>query len=785
MSDQAVSETVRTSLPRGVTMGGLATAMFLVILDSSMVNLAGPTIRASLGITATGLTVVVDSYLVAFAGLLLLGGRLADVLGARKVFLGGMAVYLAASAFCALATSGGLLITGRIGQGIGAAAVVPAALALVLTLYPTPAERTRAMGVWGAVAGAGSLVGVFLGGTLTQLLGWQALFLTPVPFGLIGALIAWRGAAPTVGRGGRFDALGALTITAGISALALGMVSASDSGWDSPVTLIGLPAGLVCLLAFVLVERRCAHPLVPLGVFAEKPVVTSNLVVLLIGGTLTGLFFFLPQYQQDVLGMSPLGTGMAQLPLAGMIIVGSVVAPLVAKRIGLTRALPLALIILLAGFVWLVLDPTTSGFSVSLLGAFLLIGAGMGLGLVNATAMGVRNSAEGESGLLSGLINAAQQLGGAVGLAALAGIAIGTAGTSGGIGFTTAFLGESAFILIALLLSLIPSARTAPAPVTTRCPEKTPPGTGPATNPGSDNPGSDNPGTTPKGRPMNDFTVLVTGATGTVGSALVPALQARGVTVRAMTREADRGIPGLQNVIADLRDPESVAAALNGVDAAFLNSPSEPDAAALQIRFADLARQAGVDRLVLLSQYAARADSPVRFLRWHAEVEAHLAEIGLDHSVLRPNLYLQALLGFAGTIAAGWFAAPIGEAAVSAIDTRDIADAAATVLTSPGHTGRTYTLTGPRAVTHDEIAAALSAETGRDITFLDAPAEQFTAALAGVLPAWQLEGLVEDYAHYARGEADQVHTAVPELTGHPARDVTEFARDYASAFLPA
>lgn len=283
---------------------------------------------------------------------------------------------------------------------------------------------------------------------------------------------------------------------------------------------------------------------------------------------------------------------------------------------------------------------------------------------------------------------------------------------------------------------------------------------------------------------MNTPTVLVTGATGTVGSALIPALQARGVTVRAMTRNPDRPIPGVETVVADLRDPESVAAALKGVDAAFLNSPSAPDAAELQTRFADLARDAGVHRLVLLSQYAARADSPVRFLRWHAEVEAHVQKLGLDHTVLRPNLYLQALLGFAGTIAQGWFAAPIGDAAISAIDTRDIADSAAAVLTSTGHTGHTYTLTGPRAVTHDQIAHALSTATGHDITFHEAPADQFTAALTGLLPPWQLDGLVEDYAHYARGEAADVHTSVPDLTGHPARDLTDFARDYAAAFTP-
>jgi uncharacterized protein YbjT (DUF2867 family) len=284
---------------------------------------------------------------------------------------------------------------------------------------------------------------------------------------------------------------------------------------------------------------------------------------------------------------------------------------------------------------------------------------------------------------------------------------------------------------------------------------------------------------------MNTPTVLVTGATGTVGSALVPALLARGATVRAMTRNPERPVPGVENVVADLQDPQAVAAALKGVDAAFLNSPSTEDAAALQIRFAELARECGVERLVLLSQYGARTDSPVRFLRWHAEVEQHVHRLGLDHTVLRPNLYMQALLGFAGTIAHGVLAAPIGGAPVSAIDTRDVADAAAAVLTSPGHTGMTYTLTGPRAVTHGQIAHALSTATGREIAFQEVAPEDFTAALTGLVPPWVLDGLVEDYAHYARGEAAVVHSCVADLTGHPARDITEFARDHAIAFVPA
>ncbi|MBR8742963.1 SDR family oxidoreductase [Nocardiopsis sp. MG754419] len=281
---------------------------------------------------------------------------------------------------------------------------------------------------------------------------------------------------------------------------------------------------------------------------------------------------------------------------------------------------------------------------------------------------------------------------------------------------------------------------------------------------------------------MNAPTVLVTGATGTIGSALVPELRARGATVRAMTRSPLRAVPDVENVIADLKDPDAVAAALEGVDAVFLNSPSEEGAAALQIGFADLAHKAGVRHLVLLSQYGARTDSPVRFLRWHAEVEEHVERLGLGHTVLRPNLYMQALTAFAGTIAQGWFGAPIGDAAVSAIDTRDIAGSAAAVLTGKARGGGVHTLTGPRAVTHHEIAHALSEATGRDVVFQDVPAERFAGALAGLIPTWQLEGLVEDYAHYARGEAAEVHTSVTDLTGRPARDITDFARAHADVF---
>lgn len=454
-------------LPRTAALGILAASMFIIVLDSAMVNLAASTIRTGLGLTATELTAVANSYLVALAGLMLLGGRLADVLGGRRMFLTGMSLYVAASAFSALSVNGAMLIAGRIGQGVGAAIAIPSALALVLLLFSTPAERTRAMGVWGAVAGAGSLVGVFLGGTMTQVLGWQSVFWAPVPLGLAAVAVVWRTIPSAPGRAGRFDTAGAVSITVGVSSLALGLLTAAEAGWAAPTTLAVLAIAVASLVAFVVAERRSAHPLVPLGVFRRPTVMIAAAVMILAGGTLASLFFFLPLYQQDVLGMGALMTGMTQIPIAVMIVIGSAAAPWLAQRIGLHRALPVGLTVLLTGILWLALNPAHT-FTWQHVAAFVLIGTGLGLGAVNAIAMAVRDSTDGESGLLSGLANAAQQLGGAVGLAALAGLAISTAGTADAISFTAAFLGGGALIVVALLLSLVPMRRPAPDPAALR-----------------------------------------------------------------------------------------------------------------------------------------------------------------------------------------------------------------------------------------------------------------------------------------------------------------------------
>jgi len=285
---------------------------------------------------------------------------------------------------------------------------------------------------------------------------------------------------------------------------------------------------------------------------------------------------------------------------------------------------------------------------------------------------------------------------------------------------------------------------------------------------------------------ISDNPILVTGATGNTGRPLVEALVRAGAPVRAMVRDqaSQSKLPdGVQVAVADFEEPASLAAALDGVRQAYLVTPSSEQAEAQQKRFADLAAEAGVRHLVVLSQLAAAEDSPVRFLRYHAAVERHVRDLGIGYTFLRPNLFFQGLLALAKPIAAeGRFFAPIGDAPVSAVDVRDIADVAAATLTQAGHEGATYTLTGPAAVTHAEMATALGAALSREITFTDVPPEAFAESLHGVLPPWQVEGLLEDYAHYRRGEAAMVSTAVAEVTGHPAMDFAQFARDYAPAF---
>ena len=283
--------------------------------------------------------------------------------------------------------------------------------------------------------------------------------------------------------------------------------------------------------------------------------------------------------------------------------------------------------------------------------------------------------------------------------------------------------------------------------------------------------------------------LLITGATGNTGTELAKQLSAKGVPFRALVRSVENAgqlaaLPGIELVSGDLGDPDSLTAALKGIKRAFLLTNSSEQAETLQLGFVDAARQAGVQHIVKLSQLAASIDSPVRFLRYHAAVEQHIRASGIAYTFLRPNLFMQGLLGFSSTIAAkGMFFASIGEARVSLVDIRDIAALAAAALTEQGHEGKIYNITGPEALTHAEIAAQFSAVLGREIRFINVSPEEMRQAVIGVgFPLWQADGLIEDYAHYARGEAAAVTSDVQTVTGRAPRSFKSFIEDYKQAF---
>lgn len=277
--------------------------------------------------------------------------------------------------------------------------------------------------------------------------------------------------------------------------------------------------------------------------------------------------------------------------------------------------------------------------------------------------------------------------------------------------------------------------------------------------------------------------ILITGATGNIGTELAKQLAAQGISFRALVRSS-KTIEGAETVIGDMSDKNSLAKALQGVEKAFLLTNSSEEAEQLQSNFVEAAIEAGVQHIVKLSQFAAAKNAPVRFLRYHAAIEEKIIQSGMAYTFLRPNLFMQGLLGFADLIKhTHQFYAAIGDAAISLVDIRDIAAVAAITLTQPGHENKIYDLTGPAAITHAEMAAYLSAATGQQISFVDVPAAAMRPALiqAG-FPEWQADGLLEDYAHYARGEAAEISAAIVDVTGIPARDFASFANGYATFF---
>jgi EmrB/QacA subfamily drug resistance transporter len=402
----------------------LSAAQFLVVLDASIVNVALPSIQDDLHFSEENLQWVVNAYVLTFGGFLLLGGRAADLFGRRRVFLGGLVLFALASLAGGLAESQGWLVAARSVQGIGAAIISPAALSILTTTFTEGAERNKAMGVWGAVAGAGGAAGVLLGGILTDTLGWEWVLFVNVPIGLAAAALTPRLIAESRSpeRTG-FDLAGAVSITAGLALLIYTVVGTSDHGWGSARTVAGLAVSALLVGAFILREATAKHPLVRLGIFRNRTLSSANVVGLLTGASLFAMFFFISLYLQQVLGYSPLRTGFAYLPLAVTIFLSAGAASALVQRLGVRPTLTAGLLFVAGGLVLFSRVSAGGSYLGDVLVPSLLVAVGLGLSFVSQTIAAVAGVRGEEAGLASGLINSAQQVGGAIGLAVLSTLA--------------------------------------------------------------------------------------------------------------------------------------------------------------------------------------------------------------------------------------------------------------------------------------------------------------------------------------------------------------------------
>ena len=452
----------------------LAVAQFVVVLDGSIMNIALPSISADLGVPTEDLSWIINGYVLTFGGFLLLGGRLADLLGRRRVFIAGLALFAVASLAGGLAGSQTQLVVARAAQGLGAALLAPAALSLLTTLFPPGGERNKALGVWGAVAGSGAAAGVLLGGIITDALGWEWVLFVNVPIAAGAAGLSLRlideSRAEAAGRS--FDFAGAATVTGGLSAAVYAIVEAESAGWGSTRTIAFFAIAAALLAAFLAVERRTASPLIPFEIFRLRTVLGANVAMVIVAAAMFGLFFFLSIYLQVVLGYSALEAGVAQLPLAGTLVLAAAgVSPLV-TRFGSKPVLLGGLVVLAAGMVGFAQVPADGSFVADLLGPSLLVAFGMAATFIALTVTSVDGVSAHQYGLASGLINTTQQIGGALGLAILAAVANSRTSSlleRGGDpivalteGFQSALLVAAGFVVAAIVLVAVLADGTEP-----------------------------------------------------------------------------------------------------------------------------------------------------------------------------------------------------------------------------------------------------------------------------------------------------------------------------------
>jgi len=435
-------------------------AQFMVVLDATVVNVALPSIQNDLGLSEANLQWIINAYTLVFGGFLLLGGRAGDLLGRKRLFLFGLVVFTVASLLNGLAVNSGMLIACRALQGLGAAFISPAALAIITTTFQEGAERAKALGVWAAIAIGGSAVGLIVGGALTQLLSWPWIFFINVPVGVAVFLLSARYVPESKDELAHrsFDVAGAIAVTGGLMALVYGIVAATEHGWTSVRTLGTFAASAVLLVGFVWIEQRSKAPLVRLSIFRVRSLRAANLSMFLVASGLFAMFFFNTLYIQRVLGYGPLEAGLAFLPFTAGIMVSAGLASKFAPRVGVRPIAIVGMAITIAGMLLLTRISVDGTYATGVMPALVLTALGLGAVFVPLTLIATTGLENEDQGLASGIFNTSQQIGGALGLAVLSSLAASKTASATGVsqqealveGFHVAFAGGAAFMVVAL-----------------------------------------------------------------------------------------------------------------------------------------------------------------------------------------------------------------------------------------------------------------------------------------------------------------------------------------------
>ena len=403
----------------------LSLAQFLVIMDTSIIGVALPAIQQQFAFTQSELQWIFSAYVIVFGALLLLGGRLSDIVGQRKIFVIGFAILTASSILTGLAPNGTVLIAARALQGIGAALIAPSAMSILMSLFTIPSERNKAMGFWGAAAPAGGTAGVFLGGIITAYVDWSWVFLINVPIGIAVLALTWMLIPQGIRQKGRVDYLGAISITGALILLVYGIVTANDAGWTSLQTVSLLLTSAALLSAFTIIQKRSREPLMPLRIFKTPNLLASNTVMALLGSAWIPMWFFLNLYLQQVQGYGAFESGLALLPMTVAIMALMIGASSrVVSRLGVKRSLVAGLGLLAVAMLMFVATPSSKvSFMIHVLPASLAAAVGMSLAYIPALMSAVSHARKEESGLASGIVNTTYQIGSAIGLAIMVAIA--------------------------------------------------------------------------------------------------------------------------------------------------------------------------------------------------------------------------------------------------------------------------------------------------------------------------------------------------------------------------